>query len=103
MNATFSVDPYKNNVLTWSHDIVDEGSHAPWARFLGECGSLPENKKFENIENVFNITQKFIKDHSEEILNVKTLDSHPPSWTRSTLFDDNVIKWAKASLYLLRT
>ena len=48
--------------------------------------------KFENIENVFNITQKFIKEHSEEFLNVKTLDYQSPSWTRSTLFNENVIK-----------
>ena len=47
--------------------------------------------KFENIENVFNITQNFIKEHSEEFLNVKTL-------ARSTLFNENVIKWAKAKV-----
>ena len=46
---------------------------------------------------MFNITQQILSEHSEEILNVKTLDSHSPSWTRS-LFNDNVIKWAKAKV-----
>ena len=60
-----------------------------------ENSEIYKNTKFENIENVFNITQKLLKEHSEEIMNVKPLD-HSPSWTRSTLFNDNVIKWAKA-------
>ena len=40
----------------------------------------------------------FKKKHSEEILNVKTLDYQSPSWTRLTLFNENVIKWAKAKV-----
>ena len=51
---------------------------------------------FENIKNVFNIIQQIIKEHSEEIMNLRSLDYHSPSWTRSTLFNDNVSKWAKA-------
>ena len=57
------------------HDIVDEGM------------------KFEYIENVFSIP--LIKEQFEEILNVKTLDYKSPSWTRSTLYNDKVIEWAK--------
>ena len=53
-----------------------------------------KNTRVENIENVFNITQKLLREHSEEILNVRSLDYSSPSWTRSTLFNDNVIKWA---------
>ena len=41
-----------------------------------------------------------MKEHSEEFLNVKTLDHHSPPWTRSTLFNDNLIKWAKAKVYI---
>ena len=42
INATFSVDSQKNNVLAWRyiHDIVDEGSHPLWVKFLGEFGNL---------------------------------------------------------------
>ena len=64
-----------------------------------ENSEIYKKTKFENVENVFNITQIFLfYEHSEEILNVKTLDYHSPSWTRSTLFNDNVIKWAKAKV-----
>ena len=37
-------------------------------------------------------------EHSEEIMSVKCLEYSSPSWTRSTLFNDNVIKWAKAKV-----
>ena len=32
-----------------------------------------KNTRFENVENVFHITQKLIKDHSEEILILRGL------------------------------
>ena len=35
---------------------------------------IHKNTKFEEIENLFNITQEGIKEHSEEILNVRSLD-----------------------------
>ena len=73
------------------HGIVDESRHSSWAGFL-MISEIYKNTRFENIENVFNITQKFIREHSEEFLNVKTLDYQSPSWTRSTLFNENVIK-----------
>ena len=86
MNSTFSVDSFwKNNILVWR-------------LFMTSSMKAAIHSKFENIENVFNITQKFIKEHSEEFLNVKTLDYQSPSWTRSTLFNENVIKWAKAKV-----
>ena len=42
--------------------------------------------------------KKLIKKHSEEILNVKILDYPSPSWIRSTLFNDNLIKRVKAKV-----
>ena len=42
--------------------------------------------------------KKLIKKHSEEILNVKILEYQSPSWIRSTLFNDNLIKWVKAKV-----
>ena len=71
------------------HDTVDEGSHPPWARFLGELRSIQAHK----------IREHFSK---RRILNVKTLDYHSPSWTRSALFNDNVINRAKAKVCLCR-
>ena len=37
-------------------------------------------------------------EHSEEILNVQTIESASPSWTRSTLAHDQVIRWTKAKV-----
>ena len=54
--------------------------------------------KFEEIQNLFDIIQKLIWDHHGEILNVKHIGSTGPSWTRSTLSHDQVIKWAKAKV-----
>ena len=51
-----------------------------------ENSEVYKNTKFENI---------FSK---RRILNVKTLDYHSPSWTRSALFNVNVINWAKAKV-----
>ena len=52
--------------------------------------------KFEQIESVFNITEKLVMEHSEEILNVKCLEYSSPSWARSVLANDQAIKWAEA-------
>ena len=57
------------------HGIVDESSHSSWAGFLKEFGNQQKNK-FKKIENVFNITQKFIKEHSDEIPNVEAWKIH---------------------------
>ena len=54
-----------------------------------------KNTKFEDIESVFNITQKLVMEHSEEILNVKCMEYSTPSWARSVLANDQTIKWAK--------
>ena len=52
-----------------------------------------KNTKFEDIESVFNITQKSAMEHSEEILNVKCLEYSSPSRARSVLANDQAIKW----------
>ena len=57
---------------------------------------IHKNTKFEEIESLFNITQKGIEEHSEEILNVRSLDLLITIWTRSTLVIDEAIKLAKA-------
>ena len=43
------------------------------------------NTNFEEIQNLFDITQKLILDHQAEVLNVTPIDWTAPSWTRSTL------------------
>ena len=56
-----------------------------------------KNLKFEDIESVFNITQKSVTGHSEEILK-KYLEYSSPSWARSTSVNDQAIQWAKAKV-----
>ena len=36
-----------------------------------------KNTKFEDIQSVFNITQKLVMEHPEEILNVNAWNIHP--------------------------
>ena len=57
------------------------------------------NRKFQRAQNLFDITQKLILDRHAEILNVSPIDWTAPSWTRSTLAHDQVIKWAKANVH----
>ena len=60
------------------------------------------NTNFEELQNLFDITQKLILNHQAEILNVTTIDWTAPSWG-STLTHDQVIRWTKAkSTCLLR-
>ena len=51
-----------------------------------------KNTNFEDIQSLFNVIQKLNLEHSEEILNVKTLESSSPSWMRSVLSQDQAIK-----------
>ena len=44
-----------------------------------------KNTNFEEIQSLFNVTQKLILEHAEEILNVNTIDSASPSCTRSVV------------------
>ena len=54
------------------------------------------NTHFEELQNLFDITQSLILDHQSEILNVSTIDSKASSWTRPTLTHDQVTKWTKS-------
>ena len=54
---------------------------------------IDKNTNFHEIQILFNITQKLILGHSEEILNVHSIESTPSSWARSVLSHDQAIKW----------
>ena len=56
------------------------------------------NTNFEELQNLFDITQRLILDHQTEILNVLPIDGTAPSWTRSTLTHDQAITWTKAKV-----
>ena len=99
-DATFTVEAYKTNVLIWRMFMT---SSMKAAIHLGpnhvSNSEIYKNTKFEDIESVFNITQKLVREHSEEILNVKRAWSiHHLSWARSVLANDQAMKWAKAKV-----
>ena len=54
---------------------------------------------FEELQNLFDITQRLILDHQAEILNVSPIDWIDPSWTRSSLTHE-VITWTKAKVHV---
>ena len=58
------------------------------------------NTNFEELQNLFDITQKLILDHQAEILNVTTIDWTSPSWTRSTQSHDQEISSTKSTRLL---
>ena len=57
-----------------------------------------KNTNFEEIQSLFNITQKMILEHSEEILNVNTIKSASPHGKRSVLSLDQVVQWTRAKV-----
>ena len=50
------------------------------------------------LKSLFNITQKLVVEHSEDILKVKCLEYSSPSNVRSALARDQAVKWAKAAV-----
>ena len=57
-----------------------------------------KNRNFEEIQSLFNITQKLILEHPEEIFNVHTIEITSHSSTRSVLSHDQVIQWTQAKV-----
>ena len=73
------------------HGVVYESRHSSWAGFPNEFGNLQEHKIRKHRECV--------QHHSKicgKVLNVRGLECSSPSWTTSTLVNDQAIKWAKA-------
>ena len=97
--STFSMEALKTNLLIWWMFL--SSSMKP-AIHLGQNYltnlEVYKNTNFEENPISFNITQKLILEHSEEILNVHTIESTSPSWTRSVLSHDEVIQWTKAKV-----
>ena len=59
-----------------------------------------KNIDVEEIQDLFSITQRLVLDHSEEIQNVKVIESTDCSWTRTKLSHRQVIKWTKAKVHV---
>ena len=98
-NATLSMDVYETKLLICGMFMTSSMKAAIHLRPNTKSNSeICKNTKFEDIESVFNITQKLVREHSEEIQKVKCLEYSSPSWARSVLGNDQAIKWAKAKV-----
>ena len=93
------MEALKTNVLIWGMFMSSSMKAATHLgpNYLANL-EVYKNTNFEEIQSFFSITQKWILGHSEEILNVKTIESASFSWTRSVLSLDEVIQWAKAKV-----
>ena len=82
INATFSMDAYENNVLTWWLFLA---SSMKAAIHLGPDflmnSEIYKNTEFENVWSVFNIIRKLIKEHSEETLNTVMDEVNIGQWS----------------------
>ena len=58
------------------------------------------NTNFEELNTLFDITQRLILEQDFEILNVSTIEWTFTPWMRFTLLHDTVVKWAKAKVHV---
>ena len=58
------------------------------------------NTNYEELQKLFDITERLILDHQAEILSVSQIDWTAPLWTRSTPMHDQVITWSKAKVHV---
>ena len=54
----------------------------------------------EEIKYLFSIVQRLVLENSDEILNVKVIDSNDPSWTKVKISHPQVIKWSEAKVHV---
>ena len=59
-----------------------------------------KDTNFEELKNLFDVTQRLIWEHEIEILIVSTIDWKASSWMISMLVHDQVIKWTKANVHV---
>ena len=82
------MEAYKTNVLIWrmfmSLSMKAANHRVPNYLTIVE---IYKNTNFEKIESLFDITQKMAMEHSEEILNVRWLESSSPS-------EISIISWS---------
>ena len=72
--------------------FVNDSSHSSWTKLFGKYGSVQENELRGHSEP----TQ--YHEHSAETMNVRTIESTSPSWTKSTSSHDQVSQWTKAKV-----
>ena len=96
----FAMEAYTNNLLMWRFFVSSStkaGIHLD--PIYTDNLEVHKNANFEDFQSLFDITKKLILVN-QEILNVNSIGSEVLSWTRSTLLDDQAIKWTKATVLL---
>ena len=93
--STFSMAALKTNVLIWGMFMSSSVKKAAIHLGPNYVANLEvyKNTNFEEIQSLFNSTQKLILEHSEEILNVNTIESTSTSWTKAKVrvYSDSVL------------
>ena len=81
-SSHFPIEATKTNVLMWRL-FLSSAMKAPihLGPNYSENLKVFKNTNFEEIQSVFGITQRLISEHSEEIFNVKPIESAASSWT----------------------
>ena len=64
---------------------------------FSEILEVCQNTNFEDFQNLFDITHKLVHKQGE-ILNARMIECASPSWTRSSLAQDQAIMWSKAKV-----
>ena len=73
--------------------VGDYSCRQPSVHFAPNYNGILEvlrNTNFEELKNLFDITQRLILEHKAEILIASAIDWKVSSWTRSTLMHDQV-------------
>ena len=92
------IQAHKTNILIWR--MFMSASMKAAIHMGPDCIKILEvcqNTNFEELQNLFDITQKLVHKQ-REILNVRMIECASPSWTRSSLAQDQAIMWSKAKV-----
>ena len=88
----------KTNILIWT---LFMSASMKAAIHMGpdytEILEVYKNTNFEELQNLFHITQKLVHKQ-REILNVRMIECASLSWTRSSLAHDQANMWSKAKV-----
>ena len=98
--STFSMEAFNRNVLVWRMFMSSSMKAAIHLgpNYLANL-EVYKNTNFNEIQSLFNITHKLTLEHSEEILNVNTIESPTSSWTK-TVFSHDPVDTSKSTCLL---
>ena len=93
---SFATEAYKNNIMMWGLFVSSTMKAAIHLGLNYEKNfEILRCRNFDNVGNLFTLTEILVKENSTEILSVSTIDCRLSCWTESTLAHDQVKKWSK--------